>query len=723
GGSGGGDPLWFSRTPRCAACGIVYPEPHPRLFSFNNPAGACGVCHGLGVTETADENLVVADGNKSLAEGAVAPWEGRQANAFQAALESLAEHIGFSLLTPFNRLDPAHRQVILYGTQGQDVPMHYQAGATRHEYHRPFDGVIPSLEQRYRSTDSPAVREALRRFFRRDVCTRCGGGRLRPEALHFFLGGLNIAQAAALTLPLAARWLDDWAGGLTGERGRVASGPVGEVRSRLKFLTGVGLHYLALDRPMTTLSGGEAQRIRLATQIGSALSGVLYILDEPTIGLHQRDTGRLLDTLDELRGAGNTVVVVEHDRETMARAGYLVEIGPRAGVEGGYLVAQGTPDQLKANPGSTTGGYLTGRRSIPLPSRRRPAGRLKLVLEQVTTHNLKAVTVEIPLGLLVCVTGVSGSGKSSLVLDTLYPALMQRLHQQPLRGLELGGLQGAQALERVIHIDQSSIGRSARSNPATFMGVFSLIRQQFSLTPEARRRGYTPQRFSFNVEGGRCMACGGEGRRRIEMHFMPDLYVGCEACGSTRYNRETLEIRYRGKTIDDVLAMTVEEALGFFKAHPAIRDRLATLTGVGLGYLSLGQPGNTLSGGEAQRLKIARELSQKNPARRLSIGKKAAGEGGQTKGRTLYILDEPTTGLHFEDVERLLDVLNQLVENGHSVVVIEHNLDLIRCADVLVELGPEGGEAGGRLVASGTPEEVAALNPPTHTGRFLAPLL
>ncbi|MEE8433812.1 MAG: excinuclease ABC subunit UvrA [bacterium] len=693
----------YSATPRCNACGITYPAPHPNQFSFNSPHGACGSCHGLGNQHLVSPERVVPDPSRSLAEGAIAPWEKKTASAFQRLIEQVAGHYGFSILVPFSQLEEAHRQVLLQGSGGQEIEFAYEGDEDDHRYRKSFEGVIPNLERRFRETDSPAVREGIRRYMDQRVCPECHGERLRIESRHYQVGGLSIAAVTALPLPQAK----DWADGLDrGDLGQEVSEPLlGEISSRLGFLCEVGLEYLELDREMGTLSNGESQRIRLATQIGAALSGVIYILDEPTIGLHQRDTERLLRTLAELRDAGNTVVVVEHDRETMLAADWLLEIGPRAGEEGGRLVAEGSPAAMREHPDSVTGHYLSGRRTVPVPGKRRPVTGKRLVMAGASDHNLNNLTVEIPLGVFLCVTGASGSGKSSLILDTLYPAVMAKLRGESLEGLALEDLQGAHQLERVIHIDQSPIGKSPRSNPATYLGVFELVREQFAALPEARTRGYQPRRFSFNVPGGRCEACQGDGVKRIEMHFLPDVFVRCEVCSGRRYNRETQEIRYRGRNISDILAMTMEAAEAFFRALPAIRSKLAPLLEVGLGYLPMGQPANTLSGGEAQRLKIARELARRET------------------GRTLYLLDEPTTGLHFEDVERLLAVLNRLVEGGNSVVVIEHNMEMIKCADYLIDMGPDGGSKGGNIVARGTPEELIELREVSHTATYLSPYL
>jgi excinuclease ABC subunit A len=700
---GGEEELTYSSTPRCPNCGITYPEPHPRNFSFNSPFGACEACHGLGRKMSVSPELVAPDEGKSLAEGAVAPWEKKNSPAFHQMIEQVAGHFGFSIFTPFRELTPEHREVILHGSGTEELEFTYDGADRTHRYSRNFEGVIPNLERRFLETESASVREDIRRYMTERPCPDCGGARLRRESLHYFLGERSISAVTALDLDEAAAW----SGGLRlpAPDAHIASGLVSEISARLGFLRNVGLNYLSLDRTMDSLSSGESQRIRLATQIGSALSGVIYILDEPTIGLHQRDTQRLLATLRSLRDAGNTVVVVEHDRETLSEAQYLIEIGPEAGEAGGRLVAEGTPAALRKLPHSKTGKYLNGALAIPVPRQRRKPSWQKLELSGATGNNLRELDVTIPLGLLVCVTGVSGSGKSTLILDTLFPALLRRLHKKAPRGLPCTELKGFEYLDRVAHVDQSPIGKTPRSNPGTYLGVFNLVREQFAAVPESRTRGYTARRFSFNVEGGRCEACQGEGMKRIEMHFLPDVFVRCDVCEGSRYNRETLEIRYRGKRIDEILQMTINEVEQFFRAIPAIRARLQPMLGVGLGYLRLGQSANTLSGGEAQRLKVARELSRKDA------------------GRTLYLLDEPTTGLHFEEVQRLVDVLNQLVRAGNSVVVIEHNLELIKCADYVLELGPEAGEGGGRVVGQGTPEELASSDGGSHTANFLGPYL
>ena len=690
----------FSRTPKCAPCGVVYPEPHPAMFSFNSPAGACPDCHGLGKSLSVSREKIVPDPARTLAEGAIAPWEKKTSPAFHQMLEQVAGHFNFSIFTPFEKLAREHQEVLLHGSGEEEIEFSYEGDDNSYRYTKAFEGVIPYLERRLRDTESPAVREEIKGFMSSHTCGTCQGQRLRVESLQQLLDGKNIAWVSALPLEQARNWVRNLR--LGPMETAIAGQVLAEITSRLGFLCNVGLPYLSLDRTMDTLSNGESQRIRLATQLGSALSGVIYILDEPTVGLHQRDTMRLLDTLGSLRDAGNTVVVVEHDRDTMLRADYLIEIGPQAGEAGGNLVAAGSPQEIIGQEASSTGAYLSGRTRIPLPAKRRQPSWHKLELERASANNLRELSVTLPLGLFVCVTGVSGSGKSTLMLDTLYPALRARLRGEPTGEIFLGGLKGHEYLDRVINIDQSPIGRSSRSNPGTYLGVFEHIRERFAALQESRARGYAARRFSFNVEGGRCEACQGEGLKRIEMHFLPDVFVTCDTCAGTRYNRETLEIRYRGKTISDILDMTLSEVERFFRAINSIRERIQPMLDVGLGYLRLGQPANTLSGGEAQRLKIAREL------------------GRRDKGRTLYLLDEPTTGLHFEDVERLLAVLNQLVDGGNSVMVIEHNLEMIKCADWILDLGPEGGEGGGQVLATGTPEELLGQGQ-SYTARFLEP--
>ena len=693
--------LVFSQNLACPDCGFSLEELSPRLFSFNSPYGACSYCTGLGFRLEVDPELVIPDRSKSLAEGAIAPWS-RSYNYYPQLLGAVAKKYGFSTEVPLSQLSDEALQIVLYGSK-EPVRVHY---VNMHGQKRIFDtvyeGVIPNLERRLQETQSEGARRELEAYMSSRPCPHCRGARLRPEALAVLVGGLNIAEVTALSVGEAYQFFTDLK---LGERDRaIARQVLKEIKERLRFLLNVGLEYLTLDRAAGTLSGGEAQRIRLATQIGSGLVGVLYVLDEPSIGLHQRDNQRLIETLKQLRDLGNTLIVVEHDRETIEAADYIIDIGPRAGEEGGYLVAAGTLEEIKACPASITGDYWSGRRKIAVPpSRRGPNGNW-LVIRGAREHNLKNIDVAIPLGVFTCVTGVSGSGKSTLINDILHRALAQRLHGARQAPGDHDGIEGVEYLDKIIAIDQSPIGRTPRSNPATYTGVFDNIREVYAQTPEARVRGYKPGRFSFNVKGGRCEACRGDGIIKIEMHFLPDVYVPCEVCKGKRYNRETLEVNYKGKSIADVLDMTVSEALQFFKNIPRISRKLQTLYDVGLGYMRLGQPATTLSGGEAQRVKLATELSRRS------------------NGKTLYLLDEPTTGLHFADISRLLDVLGRLVDAGDTVVVIEHNLDVIKMADYIIDLGPEGGEGGGRIVAQGTPEEVAQV-PESYTGQYLAKVL
>ncbi len=702
----------FSSRFGCPVCSYALPELEPRLFSFNSPVGACPQCDGLGSVTVFDPERVVAFPELSLASGAVKGWDRRNAYT-HSLLESVAKHYGFDVETPFEQLAPEHRHVVLYGTGATDVEFVYRAegaaGRTRTVKRRhPFEGIVPNFERRFRETDSPTVREELARYQAAKPCPACAGTRLRREARHVFLRGADgarkpIYDVEHATLAEGLAYFD--ALRLQGAQAGIATPVLREVRARLKFLVDVGLDYLSLERSADTLSGGEAQRIRLASQIGSGLTGVMYVLDEPSIGLHQRDNERLIATLRHLRDLGNSVLVVEHDEDMIRAADHVIDMGPGAGVHGGRVVAQGTPAEVAANPDSLTGRYLAHAAHIAVPRRRTSLAAQTdprvLRIAGARGHNLKGVTVEIPVGLFTCVTGVSGSGKSTLVNDTLYAAVAKKLYQSHLEPAPHDEIEGLDAFDKVIDVDQSPIGRTPRSNPATYTGLFTPIRELFAEVPTARERGYGPGRFSFNVAGGRCEACQGDGVIKVEMHFLPDVYVPCDTCGGARYNRETLEIVYKGRNIRDVLAMTVEEAHDFFAAVPAIERKLRTLLDVGLGYVQLGQSATTLSGGEAQRVKLALELSKRDT------------------GRTLYILDEPTTGLHFADIELLLKVLHQLRDAGNTIVVIEHNLDVIKTADWLIDMGPEGGAGGGRVVAVGTPEEVAAC-PASHTGRFLA---
>jgi excinuclease ABC subunit A len=695
----------FSQKFACPVSGFTIEEIEPRLFSFNSPQGACPACDGLGVESFFDPHLVVPDATRALNNNAIAPWAGHSQPYYDQTIESLARHFRVKLTTPWAELPEAARQGILHGTGKDAVTLRYKDGLRAYEVQKPFEGVIGNLERRYRETDNPWVREDLARYQAEKPCHACNGHRLKPQSLSVKVAGLHIGEASDLPIRRAAAWFAGVEAQLGPQRQEIARRILREINERLTFLVDVGLDYLSLARGSATLSGGESQRIRLASQIGSGLTGVLYVLDEPSIGLHQRDNERLLATLRRLRDLGNTVLVVEHDEDAIRQADHLLDLGPAAGAGGGRIVAQGTPAEVMANPESLTGAYLSGRRAIAVPERRRPGEAKRLLrIVNATGNNLKNVTAEFPLGTFTCVTGVSGGGKSTLVIETLYKATARRLMGAGTVPAPHERIEGLEFLDKIIDIDQSPIGRTPRSNPATYTGLFAPIRDWFAELPESRARGYKPGRFSFNVKGGRCEACQGDGVIKIEMHFLPDVYVTCDACKGKRYNRETLEVLFRAKSIADVLDMTVSEGREFFSAVPAIHEKLKTLEEVGLGYIHLGQQATTLSGGEAQRIKLAKELSRR------------------ATGRTLYILDEPTTGLHFEDVRKLLEVLHALVEAGNSVLVIEHNLEVIKTADWVVDLGPEGGEGGGRIVASGTPEEVAA-NPESHTGRFLAALL
>ncbi len=696
-------PLVFSSRFACPHCGYALVELEPRLFSFNNPSGACPECDGLGVMQSFDPEKIVANPDLSLAGGAVRGWDRRNAYYFQM-ISSLARHYGFDVEAPFRTLSAAHREAILYGSGGEDIEFEYvnERGSVYRRSH-PFEGILHNMERRYRETESAAVREELARFMSSKPCASCGGTRLNEAARHVYVAGRTLPDLTSLPVGAALEFFRTLS--LTGQRAQIAEKIVREIGERLSFLVNVGLDYLTLDRSADTLSGGEAQRIRLASQIGAGLVGVMYVLDEPSIGLHQRDNQRLLDSLLRLRDLGNTVIVVEHDEDAIRSADYVVDIGPGAGVHGGQIVAEGPVAAIEANPASLTGQYLSGRRKIAVPSERRPPDPNRwLRVHGACGNNLAGVDLEIPVGLFTCVTGVSGSGKSTLINDTLYRAVARHLGLAVDDPAPYDGLQGVEHFDSIIDIDQSPIGRTPRSNPATYTGLFTPIRELFAGTAEARSRGYGPGRFSFNVKGGRCEACQGDGLIKVEMHFLPDLYVPCDVCHGKRYNRETLDIRYKGKNIHEVLEMTVEDALGFFSAVPVIARKLQTLLDVGLSYITLGQSATTLSGGEAQRIKLARELSKREA------------------GRTLYILDEPTTGLHFHDVEQLLTVLLRLRDAGNTIVVIEHNLDVIKTADWVVDLGPEGGNRGGRILAAGTPETIAAT-PGSYTGEFLAKLL
>ena len=694
----------FSEKFACPVSGFTIAEIEPRLFSFNAPFGACPDCDGLGVELFFDRRLVVPDESISLFNGALAPWAKGKSPYYRQTIEAIARHYGFNAKKPWKDLPEQVQDVMLYGSKGEEIKFRYDEGGRVYEVERTFEGVIPNMERRYRETDSNWIREEFERYQNNRNCHTCGGYRLRAEALAVKIGGLHVGQVVQLSIKEALDWIESVPASLGVQKNEIARAILKEIRERLGFLVNVGLDYLTLSRNSGTLSGGESQRIRLASQIGSGLTGVLYVLDEPSIGLHQRDNGRLLTTLKNLRDQGNTVIVVEHDEEAIREADHVLDIGPGAGVHGGEIIAQGTPAQIANCKKSITGQYLTGVREIPIPAERRKGNGKTLVVEGATGNNLKDVTATFPLGTFTCVTGVSGGGKSTLTIETLFKTASMRLNGARQVPGPSRAITGLEHLDKVIDIDQSAIGRTPRSNPATYTGAFTPIRDWFAGLPEAKARGYKPGRFSFNVKGGRCEACQGDGLIKIEMHFLPDVYVTCESCGGKRYNRETMEIHFKGKSIADVLDMTVEDAEQFFKAVPSIRDKMTTLMRVGLGYVKVGQSATTLSGGEAQRVKLSKELSKRST------------------GRTLYILDEPTTGLHFEDVKKLLEVLHELVEQGNSVIVIEHNLDVIKTADYLIDIGPEGGDGGGTIVATGTPEEVAAVKD-SHTGFYLKEIL
>ena len=703
---GAGEPerIVFSENFACPVSGFTISEIEPRLFSFNAPFGACPACDGLGVELFFDPALIVPDERETLWGGAVAPWAKTRSPYLKQTLEALAKHYEFDMHASWRDL-PAHvRQVMLYGSGEDEILFRYDEGGRVYNVSRPFEGVIPNLERRFRETDSAWVREEFERYRNDRACGACGGYRLREEALAVKIGGAHIGEISAKSIRDALTWIEGANDHLSPQKREIARAIVKEIRERLGFLVNVGLDYLTLSRNSGTLSGGESQRIRLASQIGSGLTGVLYVLDEPSIGLHQRDNGRLLTTLKNLRDQGNTVIVVEHDEEAIREADHVIDIGPGAGVHGGEIIAEGTPADIAAHPKSITGQYLTGAREIAIPALRREGNGKSVIVEGAGGNNLQDVTAEFPLGAFVCVTGVSGGGKSTLTIETLYKTAAVRLNGARETPAPCRTIRGLEHLDKVIDIDQSPIGRTPRSNPATYTGAFTHIRDWFAGLPEAKTRGYKPGRFSFNVKGGRCEACQGDGVIKIEMHFLPDVYVECESCKGKRYNRETLEVLFKGKSIADVLDMTVEDAQAFFAAVPSIREKMDTLMQVGLGYVKVGQQATTLSGGEAQRVKLAKELSRR------------------ATGRTLYILDEPTTGLHFEDVKKLLEVLHSLVESGNTVVVIEHNLDVVKTADWVIDIGPEGGDGGGEIVAAGTPEQVAAA-PRSHTGRYLREIL
>ena len=696
-----GERITFSAKFACPVSGFTIDEIEPRLFSFNNPFGACPACDGLGVKLYFDPLLVIPDGTKSLNEGAIAAWTQTSSPFYAMTLESLARHYQFDLKTPWDDLPEAVREIILHGSGREQVQITYADGVRHFSTTKPFEGVLPNLARRWKETDSAWIREELAKFQNQTTCETCNGDRLRPEALAVKIAGLTISDVTRFSIAEAGAWFMALGDKITPKQAEIAYRILKEINERLGFLNNVGLDYLSLSRNSGTLSGGESQRIRLASQIGSGLTGVLYVLDEPSIGLHQRDNDRLLITLKRLRDLGNTVLVVEHDEDAIRAADYLIDMGPAAGRHGGEVVAQGTPQEVMDNPQSLTGQYLTGKRCIPVPSPRRKVNRKKtLSIIGARGNNLQNVTAEIPLGTFTCVTGVSGGGKSTLIIETLYKALARRLNGARDIPMVHDRIEGIEHLDKIVDIDQSPIGRTPRSNPATYTGCFTPIRDWFAGLPEAKARGYAAGRFSFNVKGGRCESCQGDGVIKIEMHFLPDVYVQCDSCKGRRYNRETLEIHFKGKSIADVLDMTVEQGVEFFKAVPPIRDKLETLQRVGLGYVHIGQSATTLSGGEAQRVKLAKELSRR------------------ATGQTLYILDEPTTGLHFEDVRRLLEVLQALADQGNTVLVIEHNLEVIKTADWIIDLGPEGGTGGGQIVAVGTPETVAAT-PSSYTGHYL----
>ncbi|MEE2694021.1 MAG: excinuclease ABC subunit UvrA [Pseudomonadota bacterium] len=701
--------LTFSSRFACPVSGFTIAEIEPRLFSFNNPFGACPKCDGIGTITYFDPSLVVPDETLSLRKGAIEPWANTSSKYYQQALEGVAGHYKFSMNVPFCDLQKKEQEIILQGSSSEVVSITYDDGTHNYTTRRPFEGVIPNLQRRFNEASNNWVRDDLVRFQRKFACTACGGFRLKPEALSIKIDGKHIGEISKLSISAAAKWFSSLHKTLTPKHKQIAQRILKEINLRLGFLVNVGLNYLTLSRNSGTLSGGESQRIRLASQIGSGLTGVLYVLDEPSIGLHQRDNARLLNTLKDLRDLGNTVLVVEHDEEAILAADHIIDMGQGAGENGGEVVAQGSPPQISTHQNSLTGKYLSGRARIPIPQHRRPpkpggGGPQYITLGEASANNLKDITVKFPVGTFVCVTGVSGSGKSSLVVDTLYPAVARKVNKGRAAAGPHSYISGLELLDKAVDIDQSPIGRTPRSNPATYTGCFTPIREWFSGLPESGARGYKPGRFSFNVKGGRCESCQGEGVIKVEMHFLPDVYVTCDSCRGARYNRETLEIEYRGKSISNVLEMTVDEAAEFFRVVPSIRDKLVTLQKVGLGYIKVGQPATTLSGGEAQRVKLAKELSRRST------------------GKTLYILDEPTTGLHFEDVRKLLEVLHALVEAGNTMVVIEHNLEIIKTADWVIDLGPDGGDGGGKIVACGPPEKICQSRT-SYTGRFLSRLL
>ena len=690
--------IFFSQKAACPNCGLSVPELTPQMFSFNNPQGACRECNGLGTKRYFDVDLIIPDPDLSLRESAIVPWANRNSVYFHQMLDSLCKHYDIDVYGPFRELPKEVQEEFLYGSGKEEIKFYFERDDRRYFYTRPFEGIIPNLERRYHETSSYQIREEIEKYMSIRSCPSCGGARLKSLSLAVRVGGRAIHEITSLSIERAYRFFHELK--LEPKEMSIAQRILKEIRDRLGFLRSVGLDYLTIDRSSSTLSGGEDQRIRLATQISSGLAGVLYVLDEPSIGLHQRDNRRLLENLTHLKGLGNTVLVVEHDADTILSADHVIDMGPGAGLSGGHVVFQGTPDELIQDGTSLTGQYLAGLRTIPVPIFRRKGNRKAIVIEGAKENNLKEILVKIPLSTFTCVTGVSGSGKSSLINSILYPALCQKLYRSKTKVGRVKSIDGIHNIDKVVNIDQSPIGRTPRSNPATYTGAFTFIRELFSMLPESKARGYKPGRFSFNVKGGRCEACRGDGIIKIEMHFLPDVYVTCEACKGLRYNRDTLEIKYKGYTIADVLDMTVNQAFSFFENIPSIRNKLKTLVDVGLGYIKLGQQATTLSGGEAQRIKLSRELSKKNT------------------GRTLYLLDEPTTGLHFADIQKLLEVLNYFVELKNTVVVIEHNLDVIKTADYIIDLGPEGGDKGGYVIGTGTPEEIVKIEG-SYTGQFL----
>ncbi|WDR05771.1 excinuclease ABC subunit UvrA [Devosia rhodophyticola] len=693
--------ITLSEKFACPVSGFTITEIEPRLFSFNNPFGACPVCDGLGTEKKIDRDMIVPDNTLSLRDGAILPWSKTSAPYYQQTLQAVTRHFGASTGTAWNELDADVQEAVLYGTGKTPINFVYDDGLRQYKTTKPFEGVIGNLERRYKETESAGMREEIEKYMSSAPCVACDGYRLKPEAQAVKIDGLHIGQVTEKSIRKSAEWFDTLLAKLTPTQATIGERILKEIRERLNFLNDVGLDYLTLARNSGSLSGGESQRIRLASQIGSGLTGVLYVLDEPSIGLHQRDNAQLLVTLRRLRDIGNTVIVVEHDEDAILTADYVLDIGPGAGVHGGHIVAEGSPEDIINHPDSITGKYLSGRMGIPMPAvRREPSPSRKLSLKGATGNNLKNVSVDVPLGMFVAITGVSGGGKSTLMIDTMYQTIARRLNGARVIPAPHDSLTGLEFLDKVIDIDQSPIGRTPRSNPATYTGAFTPLREWFAGLPESKTRGYGPGRFSFNVKGGRCAKCEGDGVLKIEMHFLPDVYVTCDVCKGKRYNRETLEVQFKGKSISDILDMTIDEGAEFFAAVPSIRDKFATLQRVGLGYVKVGQPATTLSGGEAQRVKLSKELSKR------------------ATGRTLYMLDEPTTGLHFHDVAKLLDVLHELVAGGNTVIVIEHNLEVIKTADWVIDLGPEGGDGGGEIVGVGTPEDIAA-NPRSHTGRFL----